>query len=164
MSALDIILLLCFVPFLVRGLTKGFIAQLASIVSVFVGVWLSFRFAGAVSSWLMPYLDVSEKVLHVVAFILIMVAVILVFYFLGKALHGLFKIVMLGWLDKLLGLVFAAILGTMVIGILIMIFNTVNSLFGLVGEEVLAESVLYTQLKDIAYTLFPYFKELLFKQ
>lgn len=164
MSTLDIIIIICFMPFLIQGLVKGFIVEVISIVSVFVGAWLSFRFSNVVCEYIAPYLEVSDKVLHVISFILIMVAAILGLYLVGRLIRGLIKIVMLGWLDRLLGIALSLVLGTMVIGLAIMLFNTINTTFGLVSEETLAESVLYTPIKDIAYTVFPYFKELLFKQ
>lgn len=164
MNTLDIIILVCFAPFLIQGITKGFIVQVTSVVSLLAGTWLSFRFSDAVCEWLLPYMDVSDKILHVVAFSLIMVAVILVFHMVGRLLRGLFKIVLLGWLDRLLGIVLSLLLGTMAIGVVIMLFDTVNSQFSFVSDEQLAESMLYTPVKEFAYTIFPYFKELLFKQ
>ena len=164
MSTLDIILILCFVPALVHGFMKGFIAQVVAIISIIVGAWLSFRFSNEACAWLAPYLEVSDQVLHVIAFALIMVAAIVILYFVGKIVHGIVKIVMLGWLDRLLGVAFS--LGTAILGIglLIILFNTLNTNFNFVSEETLNASLLYNPIKDIAYTVFPYFKELLFKQ
>ena len=71
---------------------------------------------------------------------------------------------MLGWLDKLLGAVFAVLKASLVLGILIILFNTLNSAFNIVPESATDGSVLYGTLKRISYTVFPYFKELLFKQ
>jgi membrane protein required for colicin V production len=69
---------------------------------------------------------------------------------------------MLGWLNKLLGAVFSLLKCSLIIGLLIMVFNSINNTFNLVAEEELAKSVLYPPLKDIAYTVFPYLKEMLF--
>lgn len=164
MNALDLILIICFLPFFVHGIMKGFIAQVTAIVSIILGVWLSFKFSDKVCQWLLPYLDVSDKVLHVISFILIMVAVVAGLYLVCRFAQGLFKIVMLGWLDKLLGVVFSLVKGMLLVGVLIILFNTLNTSFHFISEEKLSESVLYTPLKDIAYAVFPYFKELLFKQ
>ncbi len=45
MNILDIIILTCFVAAIVQGLRKGFVAQVIAIISIIVGVWLSFRFS-----------------------------------------------------------------------------------------------------------------------
>lgn len=164
MNTLDIILILCFIPFLIRGIGKGFIAQVFSILAIVLGAWISFRFSTEVCEWLKPYLDVSQQILNVITFALIMVAAIIGMHLLGKLLHGLFKLVMLGWLDSLLGLVFSLLCGALAVGLFIILFDTLNTNLHLVKEELLNESVLYGPLKDIAYTIYPYFKDLLFKQ
>ena len=164
MSTPDIIILLCFLPAVISGLMKGFIQQVVALVSLLLGAWLAFKFSNVVGEWLQPYFNVSETVMHVISFAVIMVAVVLVLFVLGKILTGVTKLVMLGWLDRLLGLVFALLLAGLLIGIGIVLFDTVNVKFDLVDEAVLEESVLYGPIRDIAYTVFPYLKELLLKQ
>ena len=164
MSTPDIIILLCFLPAVINGIMKGFIEQVVALVSLILGAWLAFKFSNVVGEWLKPYFEVSETVMHVISFAVIMIAVVLVLFFIGKILSGVTKLVMLGWLDRLLGLVFAILLAGLLIGIGIILFDTINVKFSLVDEAVLEESVLYSPIRDIAYTVFPYLKELLLKQ
>jgi membrane protein required for colicin V production len=74
------------------------------------------------------------------------------------------ELAMLGWLDKTLGLVFALAVNALVIGVFIVLFDTVNAKFALVKPDVLEESIVYTHLRDLCYFVFPYLKELFFKQ
>jgi len=164
MSTPDIIILLCFLPAIISGITKGFIEQVVALLSLILGAWLAFKFSNVVGEWLKPYFEVSETVMHVISFAVIVIAVVLVLFFIGKILTGVTKLVMLGWLDRLLGLVFAILLAGLIIGIGIILFDTVNVKFELVDEAVLEESVLYGPIRDIAYTVFPYLKELLLKK
>lgn len=162
MNILDIIILICFVPALVQGLRKGFIAQVISIISLILGIFLSFQFSTAVSSWLAQYIDGSGEVLKLVAFALILIGVIAALAALGKLLEGMLKIVMLGWLNKLLGVAFSFLKCALITGLIIMAFNSLNSTFHFVEEAELAKSTLYPPLKELAYTVFPYLKELVF--
>ena len=164
MSTPDIIILICFLPAIISGIMKGFIEQAIALVSLILGAWLAFKFSTVVSSWLQPYFEVSETVLNVISFAVIMVAVVLVLFVLSKILTGVTKLVMLGWLDRLLGLVFALLKAGLLIGIAIILFDTLNVKFEFVEEKVLDESVLYAPIRDIAYVIFPYLKELLLKQ
>ena len=50
----------------------------------------------------------------------------------------------------------------LVVGLLVMLFNTLNTKVELVDEKILGDAVLYTPMKDLAYLVFPFFKELLF--
>ena len=164
MSTPDIIILLCFLPALIRGVMKGFIEQAVALVSLVLGAWLAFKFSTVVGEWLQPFFKVSETVMHVISFAVIMIAVVLVLFVIGKLLTGISKIVMLGWLDRLLGLVFALLIAGLLVGIGIILFDTLNTKFEFVDNAVLDEAVLYSPLRDIAYTVFPYLKELLLKQ
>ena len=161
MNILDIILLICFVPAIIQGLRKGFIAQAVSIISIIVGIWASARFANIVTAWIGQYITASEQVLKLVAFALILIVVFLVLAALGKMLEGVFRLVMLGWLNKLLGVVFALLKTVLIVGLLIIAFTSVNDTFKFVQESVLNESVLYPPLKKLAFEVFPYLKEIL---
>lgn len=161
MSILDIILLICFIPALVQGVRKGFIAQVISIASIIIGIWASSRFTEVVSEWLGKYITVSDQVMKVVAFALIFIAVFLVLAAVGKLLEGMFKMVTLGWLNRLAGLVFALLKTSLILGILIMVFTSLNDTFGLVSEATLNESVLYPPFKEAAFKIFPYIKDML---
>lgn len=161
MSILDVILLICFIPALIQGLKKGFISQVISIASIIIGIWASSRFADAVSEWLAKYITASEQVLKVASFALILIAVILALAAVGKLLEGIFKMVTLGWLNRLLGLVFSLVKTSLLIGLLIMVFTSLNDTFKLVSEATLNESVLYTPFKEAAFKVFPYIKDML---
>lgn len=161
MNILDIILLICFVPALIQGIRKGFIAQAISIISIIVGIWASARFADVVAAWVSQYITASEQVMKVVAFALILIVVFFLLSLLGKALEGIFNFVLLGWLNKLLGVVFALLKTALIVGLVIMAFCSLNETFHLVNEEVLNESVIYPPLKKIAFDVFPYIKDML---
>lgn len=161
MNILDIILLVCFVPAIFQGIRKGFIAQAVSIISIVLGIWASARFANIVSSWIAQYITASEQVLKVVAFALILVLVFLALAALGKMLEGMFKLVMLGWLNKLLGVIFALLKTGLIVGLVIVAFSSLNDNFRFVQESVLNESVLYPPLKKLAFEVFPYLKDML---
>ena len=161
MNILDIILLICFVPALIQGIRKGFIAQAISIISIVAGIWASARFADVVSAWVAQYITASEQVMKVVAFALILIVVFIILGLVGRLLEGLFNLVLLGWVNRLLGVVFALLKTALIIGLLIIVFTSINDNFHFVQESVLNESVLYPHLKKIAFEVFPYVKDML---
>ena len=164
MTTLDIILLVCFLPGIIRGLSKGFLEQALALGGVVLSVWAAFHFSALVSTWLKPYVDMSERALNAVAFVVILVAISLLVLLVAKLLTKVAELAMLGWLNKLLGLVFALAVNALVIGVFIILFDTVNVKFGLVKPEVLDGSIVYTSLRDLSYLVFPYLKELFFRQ
>lgn len=163
MNIIDIILLCFFVLAIVQGLRKGFITQAISIVALILGTWMSFKFSSALVQWIGQWIHASETVLKITAFVIIFLLVIFGLFAIGKILEASIKIIMLGWLNKLLGVLFALLKYALIIGLLIILFNTINSSMHLVSEEYLAKSAVYTHVKTFAYSVFPYLKELLFK-
>ncbi len=164
MNILDIIILLCCVPAIFRGMTKGFIAQAAALVALVLGAWMSFHFSGVAVEWLKPAVNVSPTVLQAIAFTLILLAVFLALTLAGKMLEGIVKIVMLGWLNKLLGVVFALLKVILAIGLFIILFDSVTAALEIDCSKTIGESLFYTPVKDFANVFFPYMKELIFSK
>ncbi|MGM9786112.1 MAG: CvpA family protein [Candidatus Cryptobacteroides sp.] len=161
MNIIDAIILICFIPALIQGIRKGFIAQVIAIISLVAGIWLSFRFARMTAGWLGQYIEASGQILQIVAFALILVLVIVGLFALGKLIEATVKIVMLGWLNKLLGAIFSILKCALILGLCIMAFNSINSTFHIVAEETLSGSLMYSGLKSAAYSVFPYLQGLL---
>ena len=163
MNILDIVLLVCLIPALIQGLRKGFIAQVVAIISLVLGGWLAYKFSAVVTEWLAQWLDITGQALNIISFILIFAVVVTLLFLLGKILEASVKIILLGWLNKLLGVLFSMLKCILIIGFLIIVFEAINDTFGLVPESYLSDSLLYTPFRDIADSVFPLFKELLSK-
>ena len=158
MNILDIIILICLIPAAVQGLRKGFISQVIAIVSLVAGVWASVRFADIASQWIAQYITASEQILKVTAFALIMVIVFTVLALVGKMLEATIRLVMLGWVNRLLGMCFSLLKCILILGLVILAFNALNNTFGFVKSEQLADSTLYPIIKNLADSIFPYLK------
>ena len=117
MATLDIILLCCFIPGIIRGLSKGFLEQALALAGIVVSVWAAFKFSTLVCTWLKPYLNISETTLNIVSFALILIVISLLVVLVAKLLTKVAELAMLGWLDKTLGLVFALAVNALVIGV-----------------------------------------------
>ncbi len=161
MNTLDIVILILFIPGIVRGMSKGLIEQAITLVGIVLSAYLAYKFSGAACNWLKNYLTVSETILNVLGFAVVLVGVLLVVMFVAKLITAAVEKASLGWLNKVLGLAFSISVSALVIGLLIILFDTVNVKFSLVKSPVLQESLLYGVLKDFGYFVFPYLKGLL---
>lgn len=163
MNTLDIVILLLFIPGIIRGLSKGFLEQAISLVGVVLSVYLAYHFSDFACDIIKQYITVSETVLNVIGFAVVLVVVLLLVMLLSKLVTKVAEMASLGWLNKVLGIVFALGTTALVIAILIILFDTVNVKFELVKSNILQDSVLYGHLKDFGYFVFPYLKQLLMK-
>ena len=106
MTILDIILLICFVPAIVTGITRGFVSQAVQIVAIILGAWAAFHFSSVICDWLSQYLTMDETVLKIVAFVLVVIVIVLILNLLGNLLSRLLRALSLGWFNGILGVAF----------------------------------------------------------
>ena len=161
MNLLDIILLILFIPGAIRGISKGLLEQVATLVGIVLAVYLAYHFSEPVCAWLGQYITVSSTVLHVIGFSVTLLGVLICVLFFAKLLTKVADSASLGWFNRVLGFVFSIALSAVILSLLIILFDTVNTKFELVKTPILTDSVLYGLLKDLGYWIFPYLKGLL---
>lgn len=161
MAIIDIILLVCFIPAIVQGLTKGFIKQVAGIVAIVAGAWAAYSFSNLLSEWMASAITVSNpKVLTVVSYIVIALIVILILAILGEAITKALQAISLGPANRLLGLIFSIMKTALLLGLIILLFEYLNGFLHLADKDTLQNTVLYDSLKRIACKLFPFIQDM----
>lgn len=146
---------------LLQGLFKGFTEQVIAIIAIIAGTWAALKFTDLVCNFLQPYLGAPASFLKILVFIMMLVLVILLFKLLGKLVKASINFVTLGWLDRLLGAVFGLLKAAIVLGILTVLFTSLNNTFHLVGEETLSRSPIFIHLRDASLAVLPYLKNLI---
>ena len=160
MGTIDIVILACFLPAIFIGLKNGLIRQLVGLAVVILGIWLAVRFSDVVSAWLTARFTMEPFWAKAISFVLIFTAVALVLNLIGKLLEKVLDIAMLGWLNRLLGMVVAIATGALVIGTLVYLVNSANSLLGFIPQEQIDQSKFFKPLLELVQTVFPYLKQL----
>ena len=109
-TAFDILVLLVFLAFLVRGIWIGFIRQISSLFAMVGGFILAGYFDEDFYRLIMPYLDNSHTTFLISYFLLF-----LLFFFLikliGLGLKKVMDITLMGWFDRTMGGLFGFIKG-----------------------------------------------------
>ncbi|MBR4775807.1 MAG: CvpA family protein [Bacteroidales bacterium] len=160
MNALDIILLILLIPGAVRGIRKGFLEQVISIAGLFLSAYIAYHFSNFVCTWLEQYIPISETLLHVIGFVLVLAGLLILVIMVAKILTKAIEMASLGWINHALGFVFSLVASTLVLSLIAILFDTVNTKFELVQNTLLDQSALYKPLLDLGYTVFPYLKAL----
>ena len=158
MAILDIILLLCFVPAIVSGISKGFVKQVVDLAAILLAAWAAFHFSTVMGEWLCQYITLEKSILNVISFILIIIVTAVVLNLVGALITKALKAVSLGFVNRLLGLVFAILKVAVILGLVILLFETLNSTLHIVKPEATADAVVYNALKEAAEKVFPILK------
>ena len=163
MNIVDIIILICFLSGIITGIYKGFIAQLIGLFSVVLGIWLAFHFSNTLTIWLKGYINIADNILHVLAFGIILIVVILLLGLAAKAIESLVKVIMLGWLNLLLGALFSFVTTFIVLGMIVLFINYITKSFDLSLPDAFNGSSIYNWLRTNTLNIFPMLKEMFMK-
>lgn len=158
MAVFDIILLALFIPAIIHGVVKGLITQIVSLAAVVMGAFVASRFSPDLTKVAMLQFGSDEKVTYIICFILIFLVCALVMALVGSLITKLFKIATLGWLNRLLGALFAAFTTALVLGLLISAFEGLNSSWNFVDPASLENLKVYHLLRDFSGALVPQLK------
>lgn len=105
---LDIITGTILIIAILQGYKNGLIRAIVSFLSLYIGLILAFQFAGWVASQLKEHTKIASHWLPFISFLLVLIAVLLILKWTSKLLQQTAEWLMLGWLNKLLGIVLYA--------------------------------------------------------
>ncbi len=150
MTTLDIIILIPLGYGLVRGFFHGFFKEMASLVSVVLGMVAARLLGGDLGEYFVAHFAWTEQVAQAVAYFTLFLGVALLLNLLAWLLAKLFSAASLGWINKLAGAVFGMLKFAIVVSILLNCFASVNDFTKWFDNETLQKSALYEPLKNIA--------------
>lgn len=160
MGIADIIFLCCLALAGIIGFKRGGIRQIAIFLAIYLGITLSILYYNDFSAWIESRITISHKWSPVLAFLLIFAGSALVLTIAGNLLAKLMKISLLGWLDRLAGVIMGAGIFAMVMSVTVYFFNAANEQFALVPQSRLSASIFYEPLLSFSKSVFPFLKSL----
>ena len=161
MAVIDIIILVLLALAVIKGLKDGLIRQIGGIAGLFIGIILAGRFSSLLADWLGQWVNASENIVKIIAFILIIIATCLCMHLLGKLLEKIIQLATLGWVNRILGMVLSIATAVLLIGVLLSLIEYVNETwFTLIPADTLAEAKSVQIITSITDSVFPYTKEL----
>ena len=137
---LDIVIGVILLIFGFIGLKRGIIAEVASLLALWLGISCARRYSGGMAEWLSSHFgwSCSSTVAYVVTFLLAFLFMILI----GKLASFLARNVGFGLFDRIGGFLLRLFEGLLVCGMLIMVMKT-SGLENLIKQEDRESSLLY---------------------
>lgn len=142
MHLLDIIIIATMVFLILKGLLRGFVREIASLLGVILGIWLANVFQPQMTDHLKIYLP-SSQYLPLISFALIFGAILILCNVLGWVLKLFFHKTFFGWADRSLGSGLATIKGVILIYlVMVMLTFFVPSKAPLIAHSKLAPLII----------------------
>lgn len=160
LGILDFIILIVILASAIYGAFKGFISQIVSIASLLLGVWCAFKFSDFAALQIKKYFEMGETAIYIAAFILVLVLVIIAGNIIGMAIEKIVHLSLLGWLNRLLGILFSSIKWIIIMSLIAYIINYIYDSWNLLPDSFPGKSQLYQQLTNLSEIIFPYLKSM----
>jgi membrane protein required for colicin V production len=102
---LDILIGTIFIIAILQGYRNGLIKAVISFFSLIIGLILAFQCAGWVAKFLKDHTQIASHWLPFISFLIILVLVLIILKFISGVLQQTAEWLLLGWLNKVLGIV-----------------------------------------------------------
>jgi membrane protein required for colicin V production len=155
MSFLDIVLGSLLLYALYKGIKNGLFIELASLISLLLGIYVAIKFSYVVRKSLAGHVSWSPKYIEIIAFALTFISVVLAVHLLAKVFTGIMDFAFLGWVNKLAGGFFSVIKNVLLLSILFNLFQKVNINNMIVKEETLDSSIFYNPIQETSKYIYP---------
>ncbi len=138
---------------LLFGLKSGLVKQLSFGASIIIGLLQATIFYPRTAAWLQGLTEWDNLICTIVGFIIAFAATAAIVNIIGTVLRWLLKVLLLGWLDRILGAIFSTIvaLGFVVLGV--NISDSISPDNEITGKTSQAESLLYKKVAEVTFLL-----------
>lgn len=118
MNLFDIIILIVLLVFAVKGSLRGLVNEVSSLAGLIVGGWLAYHYYPILSIPIIKILHLPEHIAAFLTFMLLLMLAGFIAHILGNIITTALRVVMLGSLNRLGGLVIGAAEGALLLSML----------------------------------------------
>ncbi|MBN8855344.1 MAG: colicin V production protein [Sphingobacteriales bacterium 50-39] len=158
---IDVLFCILLLVAVFKGLRQGFIIAVVATLAFIIGLAAAMKLSAAVAIYLKGHTTLSGRWLPVVAFVLVFLAVVLLVRWLGRLMEAAVDLAMMGWFNKLAGVLLYAAINTIILSVLL--FYAVQ--LRLISGNTLDSSITYPFIRpwgavviDGFGSLIPFFK------
>ena len=157
MSVVDIVITVLLLFGFIRGLMKGLFVEVASLLALILGVYGAIHFSFYMADFLKDTVSWEEKYISITAFAATFLVIVIAISLLGKVLTKVANLIALGIVNKILGGVFGMTKIAIIVSVVFLFFEGMNSKISFIDKATLEDSILYEPVKSIIPTIFPFF-------
>jgi membrane protein required for colicin V production len=119
MNVVDIAILVILAVFILKGLFRGLLRELCSLLGLLAGGFLAFRFHAPLAEGMVQTFDLPSQLCVVVAFLALFLGTVLFFAVLGYLLSRFVKLLFLGGANRVAGGFFGLAQGVLLLAVVL---------------------------------------------
>ena len=151
----DIITLAVIGWMIYRGQKDGFVSQLLGLIGICIGVFLALSYGEMVGS----LLHINQQYATISGFVIVMLVTIILIFLVSKLITKTLTLIKLGWLNTLLGIVFAVFKGLLVLSLLYAAIFALNARLNVVEPAKFDSSISFNIVRKAANPLIEYWEK-----
>lgn len=155
MNWIDFVIIVLLVFGLVRGFTDGLIKELASLLALILGIWGAIKFSTFTAGKLYDYFDMTGRYVGIIAFLITFIIIVIIIHFIGILADKFIDTLSLGFLNRLLGMVFGIFKTALILSVIFVVLNAIHAKRPFLPVDTIERSKFYNPIADIAPALFP---------
>lgn len=155
MNWIDAVIIIVLVISMITGFTNGFVKEVASLAALILGIWGAIRFSSFTAAKLYDYFDMTGQYVGIIAFIITFMIIVVCIHFIGIVADRIITSISLGFLNRLLGVAFGLLKSILIMSVVFVVLNVVDSKRPFLPRETIEKSMFYNPISDIAPALFP---------
>jgi membrane protein required for colicin V production len=155
MNYIDFIIIVLLVLGVARGFTDGFIKEFAALLALILGIWGAIKFSALTAAKLYDYFDMTGRYVGIIAFIITFIVIVVLVHFVGLIVDKFVDTMALGFLNRLIGIVFGLFKTALILSVIFVILNAIDAKHPFLPKEKIEQSRFYNPIADIAPAIFP---------
>jgi len=155
MNYIDFIIIILIIFGVVRGFTDGLVKELASLAALILGIWGAIKFSSFTAGKLYDYFDMTGRYVGIIAFVITFILIVIAIHFVGLIADKFIDAISLGFLNRLLGMVFGGFKTALILSVIFVVLNAIDAKHPFLPKDKIAQSKFYNPIADIAPAIFP---------
>jgi membrane protein required for colicin V production len=160
---IDLIFAVLMILALIHGYRRGLIVAVFSFIAIIVGLAAAIKLSTVVAKYLGHSVKISDRWLPFLSFILVFIVAVIIIRLGAKAIQRITETVMLGWVNRLGGIILYAAIYTTILSVLLFFAGQIK----MIKSETLQASVTYPFIRpwgpkaiDTVGSVIPFFKDM----
>lgn len=142
---IDIIFLVIVIIAAIRGIRRGFIIAVFSVIAIIIGLAAAIKLSTVAADYLDDSVNVSARWFPVISFIIVFLLFVLVVRLIANLFQKTVEIAFLGWLNRMAGAVLYIFLYTVIFSVVLFFAGQLN----LIKGDTIADSTVYPWVEPI---------------
>ena len=142
---LDLIFAVVIILAILKGYRKGLIVGLFSLVAIIIGLAAAMKLSTLVAGYIGKAVKVSDTWLPIISFAIVFIIVVLLIRLGANAIERIIEVAMLGWVNKIAGVILYVAIYTIVFSVLLFYAEQVK----LIQPESINKSVTYSYVQPL---------------